>query len=159
MPKKKLVHQFTPAQSKGALKEVLLPAGVILGLILFGAVSGYFLANRGSVSLPGSKMIQGNGKMVASRQEMGLKDEEAFPDKSQGKIEVNDSKTILEGSHKLLRAGGESKSAYLTSSVVDLDQFVNDCVEVWGETFSAQSAGWLMDVGYIKRLDECPEGV
>lgn len=55
-----------------------------------------------------------------------------------------------EGSHKLLREGGKSQTVYLTSSVIDLDQFVGTKVTVWGDTFSAQKAGWLMDVGRVK---------
>jgi len=58
-----------------------------------------------------------------------------------------------EGTHKLLREGGESQTAYLTSSVLDLDLFVGHKVEIWGETFAAQKAGWLLDVGAVKVLD------
>jgi len=58
-----------------------------------------------------------------------------------------------EGSHKLTREGGESQTLYLTSTVVDLEQFVGRKVQVWGETFAAQKAGWLMDVGRVKVLE------
>ena len=43
-----------------------------------------------------------------------------------------------EGTHKLIRDGGPSKTAYLTSSVIDLDQFVGKKVKIWGETRAAQ---------------------
>lgn len=55
-----------------------------------------------------------------------------------------------EGSHKLLRPGGDSQTVYLTSSVTDLDLFVGMEVELWGETFKGQKAGWFMDVGRVK---------
>lgn len=55
-----------------------------------------------------------------------------------------------EGSHKLLRPGGDSQTVYLTSSVTDLDLFVGMEVEIWGETFKGQKAGWFMDVGRVK---------
>jgi hypothetical protein len=55
-----------------------------------------------------------------------------------------------EGSHKLLRAGGDSQTVYLTSSVTDLDVFIGMEVELWGETFKGQKAGWFMDVGRVK---------
>lgn len=55
-----------------------------------------------------------------------------------------------EGSHKLLREGGDSQTVYLTSSVTDLDEFEGMEIQIWGETFKAQTAGWLMDVGRVK---------
>ena len=82
-----------------------------------------------------------------------------FRSTAQGKIEINDNGDIVEGSHKLLRPGGPSQTAYLTSSVLDLNQFKGKCVQVWGETFASQKAGWLMDVGRIKILEVCPEGL
>ena len=57
-----------------------------------------------------------------------------------------------EGTHKLIRPGGDSQTVYLTSSVLDLNQFVGKKVKVWGQTFSAKKAGWLMDVGRVEVL-------
>jgi hypothetical protein len=58
-----------------------------------------------------------------------------------------------EGSHKLLRPGGDSQTVYLTSSVTDLDLLVGMEVELWGETFKGQKAGWFMDVGRVKVIE------
>lgn len=58
-----------------------------------------------------------------------------------------------EGSHHLVRPGGVDQTVYLTSSVVDLDQFIGHKITIWGDTFSAQKAGWLMDVVKV-RLEE-----
>jgi len=58
-----------------------------------------------------------------------------------------------EGTHHLEREGGVSQNVYLTSSVLNLQQFVERKVQIWGETFTAQKAGWLMDVGKLKVLD------
>src|SRR3989344_4113161 len=55
-----------------------------------------------------------------------------------------------EGSYHIVREGGESQNVYLTSSALDLAQFVDARVIVKGETFKAQRAGWLMDVGQVK---------
>jgi hypothetical protein len=66
-----------------------------------------------------------------------------------------------EGSHKLLRPGGKSQTVYLTSSVIDLDQFIGHRVKIWGETFAGQKVGWLMDVGRVQVLElnaPTPEG-
>jgi len=37
--------------------------------------------------------------------------------------------------------------------VIDLEKFVGRKVKVWGQTFAAQKAGWLMDVGKLKVLE------
>lgn len=55
-----------------------------------------------------------------------------------------------EGTHHLEREGGPSKSVYLTSSVIDLQNFVGKKVEIWGETIASKKAGWLMDVAKIQ---------
>lgn len=55
-----------------------------------------------------------------------------------------------EGTHHLVRDGGPSKYVYLTSSVIDLQSFVNKKIEVWGETLSSKKAGWLMDVAKVQ---------
>jgi hypothetical protein len=154
----KLLHQFKGTNSKSNVLGILMPVVVILLIIISGAATGYFLAT-GSIGGSSAKMIAGGEKAVSGPDEMGLKDEEQFPDKAQGKIEVKKSDEVAEGSHLLIRPGGEDQTAYLTSSVVDLDQFKGKCVEVWGETFSAQAAGWFMDVGYVKKLSSCPEGL
>lgn len=156
----KILRPLEAASGSGSgVKSVLLPALIILAIILFGSFTGYFLANRGPAGSSGGTKVVGGEKAVSSSDEMGLKDEKAFPDKAQGKLEVNESETVAEGSHRLIRPGGPSQAAYLTSSAVDLNQFLGKCVEVWGETFAAQKAGWLLDVGFVKRLDKCPEGL
>jgi hypothetical protein len=43
-------------------------------------------------------------------------------------------------------------NVYLTSSTVDLSPFVGKKVRVWGQTFTGQKAGWLMDVGLVEVL-------
>lgn len=51
-----------------------------------------------------------------------------------------------EGTHHLERPGGPSQSVYLTSSTIPLDDYIGKQVKVSGETFDAETAGWLMDV-------------
>jgi hypothetical protein len=84
---------------------------------------------------------------VSAGDEFGSKDE-AFDSHAIGYIE--EGGIDGEGSHKLLRPGGDSQTVYLTSSVTDLDVFVGMEVELWGETFKGQKAGWFMDVGRVK---------
>ncbi len=77
-------------------------------------------------------------------------EDDIFPDEATGVIEA--SVDNVEGTHRLVREGGESQTVYLTSSLVDLDRFIDREVKVWGETFAAQRVGWLMDVGAVKVL-------
>lgn len=149
-----LVNEFPQTSLKSKLKEIILPAGVILAIIVAGGITGWFLANRG-----GKLAITGGKVVVQGPKEAGVKDTKLFPDNAEGKIEINNDENISEGSHKLVRSGGPSQTAYLTSSVVDLNQFLGKCVKIWGETFAAQKVAWLMDVGRIQILDKCPEGI
>jgi len=55
-----------------------------------------------------------------------------------------------EGTFHLVREGGTSKYVYLTSSVVDLSNFVDKKVQIWGETLASKHAGWLMDVAKVQ---------
>ncbi len=160
MEEPSLVQEFPEESKKTNWKGILIPSLIILAIIAAGAVTGYFFSKKGLTS--GSietKQLIGGAELVQGPKEVGIKDEAAFKDTAQGKIEVNDNQEITEGSHKLLRPGGPSQTAYLTSSVLDLNQFTGKCVQVWGETFAGQKAGWLMDVGRIKILDSCPEGI
>lgn len=155
-----LVKEMPFSGGKMNFKGALIPAIIVLVIILAGGVTGYFLANRGTsfAGLPEKEEeLVGGATLVQGPKEVGIKDEEVFRDTAEGKIEVND--TDAEGSHKLLRPGGESQTAYLTSSVLDLNQFRGKCVQIWGETFAGQKAGWLMDVGRVKVLDSCPQGL
>ena len=65
---------------------------------------------------------------------------------------VDRGKKIIEdeGQYHIERPGGVSQNVYLTSTTVDLSQFIGKKIRVWGETFSAQKAGWLMDVGLVE---------
>ena len=160
-PEENLVKEFAPESKKSTLKEIVLPAGTILVIILAGVATGYIFANRRGkgASLVQTTKLSGGVELVQGPKEAGIKDEETFRDTAIGKLEVNSNNNISEGSHKLIRPGGQSQTAYLTSSAVDLDQFTGKCVQIWGETFAAQQAGWLMDVGRVKVIDSCPEGI
>ena len=156
-----LVQQFPQAKKAFNYKEVLIPALIALVIITAGGFTGYLFSNKtgsgeGTISV---KQLTGGAELIQGSKEVGIKDEKAFKDTAQGKLMVNDNPEITEGSYKLLRPGGQSQTAYLTSSVLDLSEFKGKCVQVWGETFAAQKAGWLMDVGRLKLLDSCPEGI
>ncbi len=156
-----LVRQLEE-EKKTNLKEILVPASMILAIILAGVFTGNFLASRRGglpVGPSQTKELEEGVEMVSGPEEVGIKDVRVFRDTAEGKVEINEGSVTTEGAHRLLRPGGESQTAYLTSSVVDLSLFIGKCVQVWGETFKAEKAGWLMDVGRVKLLDRCPQGI
>jgi len=141
-------------------KENLIDIRLILlfaGITLLGLGSGFGLS-RLQVSGSGQGINpdkedaagQASGKSVKIGQTYGNQSEQ-FTDEAIGVVQKNNEES--EGTHVLIREGGESQTAYLTSSLVDLDRFVNRKVKVWGETFAAQKVGWLMDVGAVKVLE------
>lgn len=145
----KMVQPLEPKKER-KLPPFLLPLVIILGIVFAGTISGYFLVGRGGgmgLSSP-SQLAPGT---ELKGQEFGSKDTGAFPDTAVGVLEKGGIDG--EGTHKLVREGGESQTAYLTSSLVDLDPLVGKKIQVWGETFKGQKAGWLMDVGRVKVLE------
>jgi hypothetical protein len=122
--------------------------GVYVVLILLGVGTGYMLSTRRvSAGVAGQKVTTVKTDKVA-----GSTDATTFKDSAEGVIEKGGSDG--EGSHKLIRDGGPSQTAYLISSVVDLDEYAGKKVRVWGQTMTAKKVSWLMDVGKIERLSE-----
>ncbi|MBI3955472.1 hypothetical protein HY338_03440 [Candidatus Gottesmanbacteria bacterium] len=126
-------------------KKLAISAFVI---IIAGMLTGYTL----SVKL-NTKNVSGitDKNTVSPGQTVGVKDQKAYKDSAEG--ELQEGGINGEGTHKLIRPGGPSQTVYLTSSNLDLNQFIGKKVRVWGETFSAQKAGWLMDVGKVEILN------
>jgi len=74
-----------------------------------------------------------------------------FTDKATGIIKIGSINGV--GTHILEREGGISQRASLTSSVVDLDLFVDRKVQIQGETNSSDKTSWLMDVGAVTVIE------
>lgn len=121
----------------------------VVAILLVGTATGYGVSSIAKTGNSGSGSQQGQGsEYVNSDTSAGIKDAETFPDKANGMLVEGGFEG--EGSFHLERPGGESQNVYLTSSTVDLSQFLKKEVEVWGQTFASEKAGWLMDVGYIE---------
>ncbi len=137
-----------PQENKLVRRKTFLAGGAVL-IVLAGLISGYFLSNKEA----GKGIFESGSKAAALKEgmEFGSKDTKAFKDTAEGVVEKGGIKG--EGSHKLIREGGPSQTVYLTSSIVNLDDFAGRKVKVWGETFAGQKAGWLMDVGRVKILE------
>lgn len=134
---------------KNARNNLLLTLGAIL-VVLVGVGSGYLFSGRtvGVGRTATEKAAPGARK---NGQEAGITDEATFSDSAEGILVKGGIEG--EGTHHLDRDLGEDKYVYLTSTVIDLQGYVDKKVKVWGETISARHAGWLMDVGKIKVVE------
>ncbi len=113
-------------------------------LLVLGIGTGYVLAAKGGsspTSAPGT---------VQTEKVVGSTDTATFKDWAEGTLEKDPQ--AAEGTHRLIREGGPSQTAYLLSSVVDLDEFIGKKVKVWGQTIAAEKVSWLMDVGKVELL-------
>lgn len=143
-------------QDMSFLKGVVLPALVIILVVVAGVGTGFFVSSMGTGKVAGIATKSGvsvapGAEVKKGGAEAGISDTATFRDSAQGVLEKGGIDG--EGTHHLVRDGGPSQNVYLTSSVVDLDQFTGKKVEVWGETFAAKKAGWLMDIGRIKVIE------
>lgn len=152
MENNNLNQNFESPKNDKKMSPILLIIGAII-IIGVGAFAGSKLtAISGKVVSGTTKLEQGSipKENIAKGKEFGVAD----PGKVDTAIGVVEKGGINgEGTHKLLREGGSSQTVYMTSSVLDLDQFVGLKIQIWGETNKAQKAGWLMDVVKVKVLD------
>ena len=149
--KSDLVKDFSKGFEKVKKKPKFKTILFVLFLVAAGVGSGYFLSLKqgGGFNPPVARDIE--EEEITTGTTVGIADEKTFSDSAEGKLE--EGGIGGEGSHHLIRPGGESQYVYLTSSIVDLDKFIGRQIKVWGETFAAQEAGWLMDVGKVKVLE------
>jgi hypothetical protein len=144
-------------------KTRLFSLPVIAVIIVIGLISGFAFSRvfpksstGGSTPLTGStNQPQLSTDSITSPDQLKVGQlygdlNQTFKDTATGVIQKGGINGV--GTHTLIRDGGPSQSASLTSSTVDLDLFVGKKVEVKGETNAAAKTGWLMDVGSIKIL-------
>jgi hypothetical protein len=121
--------------------------GVIVGAVVLGAGSGFYLASSNKPSVTSTITDSVNQTPKNAQQ-----DNQTFRDFAEGTIkkkpESKNSDEYSEGTHLLVRDGAQSVA--LTSSVVDLSQYEGKKVKVFGETQKAVKEGWLMDVGKVE---------
>lgn len=127
----------------------ILPILIIVLIVAAGIFSGLILSSRNKSAAQSGSINEEN---LPPEQKESFA--QTFRDEAEGVIEKNDElDKYAQGTHKLIRPGGESQTAYLTSSVLDLDEFLGKKVKVFGETFGSQQVGWLMDVGKVEILE------
>lgn len=111
-------------------------AGILTGFLIFFA--GGMLKTSSSIS------------SAKVKETVGIKDKKTFKDSAEGILAEGGIEG--EGQFHLQRPGGAAQNVYLTSTTVDLSEFIGKKIRVWGETFAAEKAGWLMDVGLVEVL-------
>lgn len=142
-----VMHTMPSMETKSASLFTLPIFILLLTIAVLGVGTGYVLArtNSGKVATneaPTTKSSVEAGKVY------GSSDSKTFNNMAEGTLQEGGIEG--EGQYHLVRPGGDSQNVYLTSSVVDLSLFVNKKVKVWGQTQTAQKAGWLMEVGRVQ---------
>jgi hypothetical protein len=142
-----IMHTFNEKSSSTASPKKIIVAFMIVAVLGMG--TGFVLSKVSSVT--GKQIIPvGTIDPTLKGKTFGSEDMETFKDTAEGKLEEGGIES--EGQYHLVRPGGESQNVYLTSSLVDLSQFIGRKIKVWGQTQKAQTAGWLMDVGRVEVL-------
>lgn len=135
-----------PKNKKNKMKKLITPTLALL-IIIAGIGSGWGLS-RISANANSSNPNQTDESTKESKTEAGMENSGQFSDEAEGVLMEGGYEG--EGTHYLDRGLGPEKNVYLTSTVINLQNFVGKKVKVWGNTLSAQKVGWLMDVGRIK---------
>ena len=111
--------------------------------VVIGAVLGF-----GFTRFNKKTTNNNNSGTKTTTQSAGIVDKKTFKDSVEGTL--REGGIDGEGNFHLERPGGISQNVYLTSTTVDLSGYIGKKVKVWGQTFSGQKAGWLMDVGLVE---------
>lgn len=122
---------------------------ILVAAIVLGGITGY-LASTKKGGNAGNTLTSGSvdSSKVSKGTVVGSNDTKTFKDIAAGTLKNGGING--EGQFHLVRIGGDSQNVYLTSSSVDLSKFVGKKIKVWGQTQTAQYAGWLMDVGRVE---------
>lgn len=157
-----VVQRETPMTSvtkKSKFGLLITALAVVLGITTGWYVARKNLLQAGNLGPTPMTQNPSDAGSIKVGDTFGQEDEKSFRDNVQGILQPGGIGG--EGSHHLERGIDKSQWVYLTSSVVDLDNFAGHKVEVWGETFQGKKAGWLMDVGKLKvvELNAAPAAV
>lgn len=140
-----VMRSFKDKSSVSRQKAII----IFLLLLVIGVGTGYGLSNYSTKT--GKQIpVLPKGGSPASGKTFGSDDTKTFKDIAEGVVKEGGIEG--EGQYHLERGEDESQYVYMTSSTVDLSQFIGKKVKVWGQTQQAQTAGWLMDVGRVEVL-------
>ncbi len=142
-----VMHAFTDKKQSISGNKLIT---ILIVIALAGVGTGFGLAKYSTET--GKSVIPSvlNPNSPHKGKTYGSGDTKTFKDTAEGVLKEGGVEG--EGQYHLERSGGDSQNVYMTSSLVDLSQFVGKKIKVWGETQKAQTAGWLMDVGKVEVL-------
>ncbi|MBI4009229.1 hypothetical protein HY357_03280 [Candidatus Roizmanbacteria bacterium] len=140
----KLIHNL---DSSDASEKITIKSFIIF--LVIASIAGLAVGFLFSLIKKATTVSQGT-KSAKAEKTAGIADKKTFKDKAEGTLK--EGGVDGEGNFHLERPGGKSQNVYLTSTTVDLSQYLGKKVRVWGETFQAEKAGWLMDVGLVEVL-------
>lgn len=135
---------------KGSFLSTKLFIIVVIAALL-GVGTGYFLAQSGGKTGIATLDKAANSAKIQKGEVFGSDDLKTFSDTAEGEIKIGG--VDGEGTHSLIRPGGDSQTVCMTSSHVDLSALDGRKVKVWGQTNTPDTCGWLMDVGRVEVLD------
>lgn len=148
-PEEQVVHSFDSKKSSVMSKKSLL---IFVVVIVLGVISGFGFSQIFGGGAGKSEGTQaGSGSSYKKGDVVGSSDQRAFKDTAEGVLKKGGVEG--EGAYHLVRPGGDSQNVYLTSSALDLSLLIGRKIKVWGQTNTAQTAGWLMDVGRVQVLN------
>ena len=139
MENNNLIHTLETKEVEGMTYITfftLIAVAVIIGAVLSFGFSRF------------NKKTTNNSNTKTTAQSAGVVDKKTFKDSVEGIL--REGGIDGEGNFHLERPGGVSQNVYLTSTTVDLSNYIGKKVKVWGQTFQAEKAGWLMDVGSVE---------
>lgn len=148
-PQSKLTKTLIPVPPKASLSK-FLPFLIVIVVVAIGIFTGLIFASRAKSSTQKAALSDQDELPKEIQQSFA----QTFKDQAEGVIEKNDQlDKYAQGTHKLIRPGGESQTAFLTSSVLDLNEYNGKKVKVSGETYGSSQVGWLMDVGKVEVIE------
>ena len=122
---------------------------LVVALLVGGAI-GFGFAKYSTTKKTAENKTAGSITDTKAEKTIGLADKKTFKDQAEGTL--REGGIDGEGNFHLERTGGVSQNVYLTSTTVDMSPYIGKKVRVWGQTFTAEKAGWLMDVGLVEIL-------
>ncbi len=152
----------TPKNSSASKTSSGFPLYLIVLVSVAALITGYGLSRvfpQGQTSGPlltlgGNQTVSTDSITGQSQLQVGTvygSQDDTFKDFATGSVQEGGING--EGTHTLIREGGPSQSAALTSSTVDLSLFVGKKVEIKGQTNKSNKVSWLLDVGNIKIIE------
>ncbi len=138
-----VMRSFKDSKSSTPGKIVVL----FIVLIALGLGTGFALAKYSAKTGKNIPLLPTKNS-TAKGKAFGSDDTKTFKDTAEGQLAEGGIEG--EGQYHLVRPGGDSQNVYVTSATVDLGQFIGKKIKVWGQTQTAQTAGWLMDVGRVE---------